>query len=739
MTMTPTPSASRAPASRRPPNGPPPKRPAAVREADRSVFWRYRRVLFLVTLLGGSALSGALYLLAQVPLPPAAEQAQTTFLTDIRGQRLASIDGGEDRVPIPLESVPDVVVDAVLATEDRNFFAHSGLDPIGIARATFADLRGRPLQGGSTLTQQYVKQTFLETRERTIWRKLREASLAVKLERQYDKPEILERYLNTVYFGRGSYGVQAASRAYFNTDVGDLDVGQAAFLAGLIRSPETADPERDPEAATARRDRSLRAMRETGRISAEEEERYRSVPLGTVVLQRSQREPDIVNVPSTGYFVEYVRAELVRRYGEEVTYQRGLRVKTTLDPVLQAQAYEAVYGTLDRPDDPAGALVSIDAQGRVVAMVGGRNFAESKVNYAVGQEGGGSGRQAGSTFKPFLLAALVKDGYSVQSEFPAPASIILPKANDGKDYTVANYGDPPVDYGKSVNLIDATADSVNTTYVQAQLALGPEKVVEMAKAAGIRTDLEPNASLVLGTEEVSVLDLASAYSTFANRGVHVPPRTILEVRRSNGTILEPEKPPVTSQVLDTEDADVVNHVLRQVVLRGSGTGARFGHALAGKTGTTQNFGDAWFVGYTPKLTTAVWMGYPDGNKRKMTRVRGSIRVNGGSFPASIFKAYMTKVAADPQYLGDFPTVKSFPGKRLPPPKKVILPTTTTSSTSTTSTTAASDDTTTTAKAPPTTAPPTTAAPATTAPPTTAAPAPATSAPPTTAAPAAAGG
>ena len=691
----------------------------------RSILWRYRRPAFLAVLLAFTAGAGALYRLAEVPLPPAAEQAQTTFLTDVHGARLASIDGGEDRVPVRLETVPQVLLDAILATEDRNFFTHGGVDPMGILRATWADLRGKPLQGGSTITQQYVKQVFLESKERTIVRKLREASLAVKLERRYDKREILQRYVNTVYFGRGSYGVQAASRAYFNKDVGELDTGQAAFLAGLIRSPETADPERNPEGATARRDRSLRALRQTGRITRAEEEKYKAVPLNAAVLARGDREAEIVDASSTGYFVEYVRAELVRRYGEQVTYLRGLRVKTSLDPVLQAKAYDAVYGTLDEPaTDPAGALVSIDSEGRVRAMVGGRDFAVDKVNLAVGQEGGGSGRQAGSTFKPFVLAAIVKDGYSVLSAMPGPPKVILPKADNGKDYPVENYGDPPADYGEKVNLVDATANSVNTTYVQAQLAVGAEKVVDLATAAGIRTELEPNASLVLGTEEVSVLDLASAYTTFANRGVHVQPRTILEVRRSDGTILEAESAPPSTQVMDRDDADVVTHALRQVVLRGSGRGARFGHSLAGKTGTTQDFGDAWFVGYTPKLTTAVWMGFPESNTKKLRNVRGLKNVNGGSLPADIFKRYMTQVADDPQFLGDFPAVKSFPGKTLAPPKKVILPTTTTSSTTST-TTPGGETTTTTAKAG---APTTTAAPATTAPPaptTTAAPTPTT--------------
>jgi penicillin-binding protein 1A len=699
----------------------------AEQRTRRSLAWRYRRVLFLATLLGFTAVAGGLYVLAQVPLPEAAPQAQTTFLTDLNGARLASIDSGENRVPVQLDAVPKIVIDAVLATEDRNFFRHGGIDPVGIVRATWADLRGRQLQGGSTLTQQYVKQTFLDAKERTIVRKLREASLAIKVERRFEKDEILERYLNTVYFGRGAYGVQAAARAYFDKDVTELDIGEAAFLAGLIRSPETADPSRNLDAAVARRDRTLDGMRGAGKITAAQAKAFKTVPLEAAVLQRDDLAPDVVRPDSTGYFVEFVRAELVRRYGEEVTYQRGLRVKTTLDLGLQAQAYDAVYKTLDRPDtDPSGALVSIDSEGRVVAMVGGRNFTgadrTAKVNLAVGQAGGGSGRQAGSTFKPFLLAAVVKNGFTVQSAFPGPPAIVLPKADDGKDYPVENY--EKADFGESLNLIDATANSVNTVYVQAQLALGAAKVVEVAKDAGITSELEPNASLVLGTEEVSVLELASAYSTFANRGVHIEPRTILEVRRGDGSVIEPERPPPSRRVLDREDADVVTYALRQVVERGSGTNAKFGKTFAGKTGTTQDFGDAWFVGYTPKLTTAVWMGFAEGNTKKMTKVRG-IKVNGGSFPARIFRRYMTEVAKDPKYLGEFPTVTKFPGKKLAPPKNVVLPTTSTTSTTlapgeTATTTAAND------KPAGSTTTSTTDKPATT---TTAAPAPTTTAAP----------
>ncbi len=659
--------------------------PQHRRRRRRSWAWRYRRLLFLLALAITTALAGAAYLLGRVPLPPQNPEAQTTMLTDVRGAQLAALDSGEDRVSVTLDKVPKVLVDAVLATEDKSFFEHGGVDPSGILRATWADLRGRPLQGGSTITQQYVKNAYLKTRERTVVRKLKEAALAVKVEREFSKEEILERYLNVIYFGRGAYGVQAASRAYFGKDVGQLQLREAAYLAGLIRSPEFADARRAPAAADARRAGTLTEMERGGFIGGAERAAAEAEPVSSYVIPKRQSQTTFAQADKgTQYFVDYVRQQLLAEYGPSALYEGGLRVRTTLDLEMQSHAYNAVYaGFLNRPDDPAGALVSIDGNGHVKAMVGGKDWNApqpyAKVNLALGRQGGGTGRQPGSAFKPFVLAEAVRQGYTVESSFPGPARIVFPDANQGKDYAVENYEGE--DFGPAVNLIDATRNSVNTVYAQLIDAIGPEKVAALAHQAGIpaSTQLVPNISLTLGTSEVSVFDIASAFTTFANRGSHTPPTAVLEVSTADGRVLRRARPRTQTRVLDRQQADVVNFCLQQVVQRGSGTGAQFGKPFAGKTGTTQDFGDAWFVGYTPKLTTAVWMGYPEGNTRKMVNVRGR-RVNGGSFPATIFKNFMEAAAKRMDTGGAFPTVTSFPGRVVKGAGRAQFSTTTTTPT-----------------------------------------------------------
>jgi len=621
------------------------------------------------------------YYVAQTPLPKEATQAQTTILTDAAGRDLARLSGAENRVDVNIDQVPPVVINAVVATEDRGFFSHGAVDPAGILRALISDVRGHQLQGGSTITQQYVKNVFLSPK-RTLGRKIREAVLSMKLERRYSKREILQRYLNTIYFGRGAYGVQAAARAYFGADVSKLDLNEAALLAGLIRAPVDADPAHSPARATARRNAALDALVATHHVTSAEAAAARAVPvLSFVKPSAAIADPTVIHREAgTDYFVAYVTAELVRRFGEATALGGGLRVKTTLNLDTQAQAYNSVYGVLSSPADPSGALVAIDPSGSVRAMVGGRDFGVSNVNLAAGAGGGGTGRQAGSTFKAFLLAEITNEHYSLLSQFAAPAEIVLPHADKGADYHVKNFDNES--FPNPITLLDATKDSVNTVFAQAAQAIGPSHLVDMAHRLGVQTPLPANVSLVLGTSEVSPLEMAGAYSTFMNRGVRMIPQVIEEVDGPDGTVVTRANPQPT-RVLPQSYSDIVTYALQQVVINGTGTGAKIGRPVAGKTGTTESSSDAWFIGYTPQLTTAVWMGYRD-SKQAMLNVHGVKQVNGGSLPATIFQRFMRAALAGVR-VEDFASVTNLPGATLNPPP-VTLVTTTTSTSSTTSTT-----------------------------------------------------
>ena len=607
-------------------------------------------------------MAGVAWVVTHIPLPPEVPQAQTSIVFDAGGRQLALFHGDENRFPVRLDEVPQVARDAVIAAEDRNFFEHRGIDPVGIARATWADIRRKGFhQGGSTITQQYVKNAFLDGgKGRTLVRKLKEAAIAVKLEHKYSKEEILERYLNAVYFGRGAYGIQAAAKAYFGIDASQLGLRESAYLAGIIRMPSSADVYDDSEQAEQLRASVLKAMIEERRITEEQADEVRNIPLDSYVIEPVRSQTTVTsNVKGVEYFVEYVRKQLLATYSEAQVLGGGMRVYTTLDPDLQNQAYDAVYTTtLNRSNDPAGALVSLDSEGRVVAMVGGRDWSASKVNLAVGSEGGGSGRQGGSAFKPFALAATVREGYTVESSFRGPAKIVIPRGFAGEDWPVANYED--ASFGQ-INLVDATVNSVNTVYAQLVAAIGAEKVVAMAKDLGIRSELADVPSIALGTQNVSVLEMAGAYLTLAREGVRVDPRVIRRITIGDTVLVDDRSKP--TRVLEKDKADTVNFVLRQVVERGSGTRAKLpGGPAWGKTGTTEDYGDAWFVGFNRKLTTAVWMGHPAGQSRPLVNVHGVPKVNGGSLPADIWRKFMSK--ATPNEKGEYAVPSSFPGKIL---------------------------------------------------------------------------
>jgi penicillin-binding protein 1A len=569
-----------------------------------------------------------------VKLPPDLPPVQSSVVLDAKGRQVAVFEQNGLREPVTLDRVAPVVVDALLSAEDRNFYSHSGVDPAGIARALWHDARGDSLQGGSTITQQLVKNSYLNS-DRSLWRKAKEGVLAIKLEQTHDKRDILERYLNIVYFGRGAYGIEAAAHVYFNSTAAQLNTEQAAFLIGLLRSPETADPTSSPAAAKARRDHVLDAMVDNHKLSRTDASTIEQHP----VEAQPRAETTTVASGVAPWFVELVRQEAIARFGEGAVYGGGLRITTTLDLDDQKAAEDAIAQTLDQPDDPQAALVALDKSGAIRAYVGGRDYNALKVDLARGKQGGGSGRQAGSTFKPFVLAANAEAGGTVKQVFAAPPQITLPTPSG--PWTVSNYGGEG--FG-AVDLIDGTVHSVNTVYAQLVLQVGPDKAAALAHAAGIQSDLPVEPSLTLGTGEVSPLEMADAYLTFAREGQHVDPYAIAKVEAPNGRVLFTADPKV-STAMKSDTAHLVDFVLQQVIARGTGTAAKLNRPVAGKTGTTENNGDAWFAGYTPDYAAVVWMGYPEGNTRTMDNVHGR-SVTGGTFPAEIWKKFMDVALTD---------------------------------------------------------------------------------------------
>src|SRR3954451_11250238 len=570
----------------------------------RNFLWRWRRGIFLAGLLFTALVAGVGYSLAQIELPPERIQAQTSFIcaADVTSNcndsnAIASLHGEQDRVNVTYEQLPPVVIDAVLGAEDRSFFDHGGVDPVGTLRALWADLRSSgSTQGGSTITQQYVKNVYLSS-ERTLTRKIKEAVLSIKVEQELSKQEILTRYLNTVYFGRGAYGIGSAVRTYFGHDLSQTTLPEAAYLADLIRSPETADAALPNQVATAvqRRQSVLQAMLEMRRISQADYDAANAVPfvVGQTILPRPTERQGFGPVKGADIGTEFFRDYVVQQlkaagYSEAELFGGGLRIYTTIDLDMQRKAYDAVTSTLTSDDDPLASVVSLDPDNHVKAMIGGRNYAVDQVNIAV-PGGGGSGRQPGSSFKPFVLAEALKQGISLKTQFNAPTKIVIPKADGGKDWTVNNA--EPSD--GVFDLIDATKHSSNTVFAQLMDKVRPENVVPLATQMGITTDLPPVDALVLGAGEVFPIDMASAYSTFAHRGTHIKPSAIIKVERPDGTVRVFEQP--RTQPLSQQESDEVTFCLQQVVKGGPGTGASFGKPIAGKTGTTDKNKDAWFV------------------------------------------------------------------------------------------------------------------------------------------------
>lgn len=547
---------------------------------------------------------------------------QSTTIVDRNGKLLARLYAEENRQDIALADIPPHLRQAIVATEDKRFYEHEGVDPIGIARALVVDVvRGEKAQGGSTITQQYVKQAFV-TSEKTLKRKVQEAILAQKVEQRYSKDEILELYLNTIYFGHGAYGVEAASRVYFGKSVRKVSLDEAAMLAGVVKSPGLYSPYLEPEAAKNRRDTVLGLMLAQGYISESQAVEAKGAE---VVLEGLK--PRTTTAP---YFVEWVKEQLIAEYGERRVYRGGLRVTTTLDISAQKAAQKAVSSSLDREDDPSAALVAVrPGTGEVVAMVGGRDFTTQQFNVAVQGR-----RQPGSAFKTFVLATALDEGVSPEKSYAA-GPIKIPVSTGTWSVTGASGSKGPM------RLRPATEKSVNSVYAQLIMEVTPAKVVETAETLGIDSELDAMPAIALGglTEGVSPLEMAEAYATLAAGGVHAEPFGISEVKGPDGTVLEKRKVK-REEVMDPEVAYMTTDLLTGVISKGTGTAASIGRPAAGKTGTTQQYRDAWFVGYTPDLATAVWVGYPE-SQREMKSVHGQL-VTGGSFPARIWASFMKK-------------------------------------------------------------------------------------------------
>jgi penicillin-binding protein 1A len=541
---------------------------------------------------------------------------------------LAVLRGDQSRVIVPSSAISYYTKQAIVATEDRRFYEHRGLDVRGMSRALWADIRHQStVQGGSTITQQFVKNAYVSS-QRTISRKLKEAALAWQLEQRWSKDRILTAYLNTIYFGNGSYGVERAARTYFGHSAAKLTIPEAALLAGIPQDPSRYDPMANPRQAKLRRGQVLRLMLEQQRLSHTDYRAALDAPMPTRLHIGAVQGP-------APYFGEYVKQQLIDRFGTSCVFGGGLHVKTTIDLSLQKLARAAISKWLPGPAGPQAALVAIrPSDGSVLAMFGGNNFHQSQFNLAVQGE-----RQPGSSFKPFVLAAALRKGISPATIFTSrPTSIYI----GGRYWYVHNYEGQ---YMGPINLTTATTDSDNSVYAQLTKFVGPGNIVRSAKAAGITSPLNPYFAIGLGAEPVNPLEMARAYATFANDGKRVDGSIFRNTARAvtsvEGCGLKGARAnsPVGKQELTTSQAAIITSMLQNVVTSGTGKRAALAdRPVAGKTGTTENYGDAWFVGYTPQLAVAVWVGYPTKLQPMLTDFHGS-PVAGGTFPALIWKSF----------------------------------------------------------------------------------------------------
>jgi penicillin-binding protein 1A len=620
----------------------------SVRKSVRRFPWKF---FFSIVLIVLCASAGATFGLAQWmsrDLPDVAKLSAITppvrsTVYDVKGREVAAFFK-ENREVVPLKAIPKSLVDATLSTEDRHFYSHWGVDLGGITRAAMTNiLKLKTKQGGSTITQQLARNLFL-THERTLDRKFKELVIALRIEKMYSKQEILEMYFNQIYYGHGAYGVQAAARTFFNKDVRQLTLTESALLAGLPQNPSGHSPYRNPEGAKNRRGIVLRNMLDTKSISPNQFEAAVRTPLG--IAERPQ------TAGLAPYFVEMVRMYLDDKYGSNLVYEGGLRIYTSLDLDLQREAEKALekhLSELERrykykttranwalpastrpaagagpsPATPSqtpylqGAFVALDVKtGYVRALVGGRDFKASAFNRAVQAL-----RQPGSAFKPIIYTAAIDNGFQ-PTDVIEDAPISLPGGANGGAWTPGNYDGK---YSGAVTLRYALQRSINIPAIKLLRKLGVSLVASYARRLGIKSTIQPNLSMALGTSEVNLLELVSAYAVVANEGIRNEPAWVLKVEDKSGAVLESLTPrPV--DVLSAETAGVMTSMMQSVMDHGTGYPARAAGLMvpaAGKTGTTDDYSDAWFVGYTPSLVAGAWVGFDV--KRKMGKgVTGAV-------------------------------------------------------------------------------------------------------------------
>ncbi len=563
--------------------------------------------------------------------------AVSSQVFDSHGRLITTLHSDQNRLPIDINKVPQNLQNAFIAAEDNRFYEHIGIDPIGIFRAIFANLTNRGIaQGGSTITQQLAKNAFL-SQEQTLKRKIQEAMLALEIEHKYSKKEILEMYMNQIYFGQGAYGIQTAAKTYFNKDVNELTLTQCAMLAGLPKSPNYYSPFNNLNEAKKRKNVVLDQMVKYGYVSAAEAEDAKNQDLG---LSKSHQSKEADEYAS---FIDYVSQQVAKKYGDDALYKEGLKIYTTMDVDKQHAAVRAMRNLPNNYTDengltqPQAAIVSIDPKtGHILAMVGGRGQDSfNRASMAV--------RQPGSAFKPFVyLTALQHDMTpdTTMNDQPVTYGSWSPKNAGGS-------------YSGTMTLSDALAHSVNTIAVQLADQVGTKNIIANAKKMGITTldAKDDNLAMALGglTKGVTPLEMASAYGTFANKGVHVKPTAIVKILDRNGNVLEDastlEKEETKTRVMSEREAYEMTTMLEGVIDHGTGTAAAIGRPAAGKTGTTDDNKDAWFVGYTPDIVTAVWIGDDTGS-------HSLGEIYGGTIPAEIWKDYMLSATSD-ESGGDF--------------------------------------------------------------------------------------